>query len=131
SMVLALAAMSVAVQQAPPPTAVTTEAGHVAIAGPPAGWRLQDPADSLWRAARTALDNGEARQAAGLYRRLRTERRFAASEYRAHAYYWEAYARQRVGGTAELRRALESLVQLRRQYPRFENMVEVDRLEAR
>src|SRR5690606_20535644 len=49
----------------------------------------------------------------------------------AHAYDWEAYARQRVGGTAELRRALESLVQLRRQYPRFENMVEVDRLEAR
>ncbi|MGH7447399.1 MAG: hypothetical protein ACRELT_07550, partial [Longimicrobiales bacterium] len=63
---------------------------------PPEGWAPQDPADSLWRAARSMLDAGDARRAAELYRRLRTERRFANSEYRPHAFYWEAYARHRI-----------------------------------
>jgi HEAT repeat protein len=98
---------------------------------PPRSWNAQDPADSLWRAARSALDGGNAREAATLYRRLRTERRFSASEYRSHAYYWEAFARQRVGGVSELRAAQTALTQLRRDYPRFENMAEVERLHAR
>jgi HEAT repeat protein len=98
---------------------------------PPEGWAAQDPADSLWRAARTRLDNGDERQAAELYRRLRSERRFANSEYRSHAFYWEAYARQRIGGAEELRSALSALRALRQAYPRFENMVEVERLESR
>jgi HEAT repeat protein len=98
---------------------------------PPAGWAAQDPADSLWRAARTTLDNGDARRAAELYLRLRSERRFASSEYRSHAFYWEAYARQRIGGPEELRRARSALRSLRQAYPRFENMVEVERLESR
>jgi HEAT repeat protein len=98
---------------------------------PPEGWLPQDPADSLWRAARAALDDGDPRRAAELYRRLRTERRFASSSYRSHAYYWEAYARHRVGGASELRSALATLDGLRRAYPRFENMVEVERLQTR
>jgi HEAT repeat protein len=113
-----------------------TVAVHYAAAGdderlPPRAWVAQDPADSVWRAARSALDAGNARQAAELYRRLRTERRFSASEYRSHAYYWEAFARQRIGGTAELQSARAVLNDLRRQYPRFENMAEVERLYAR
>lgn len=98
---------------------------------PPEGWLPQDPADSLWRAAREALDDGDPRRAAELYRRLRTERRFASSSYRSHAYYWEAYARHRIGGASELRSALATLDGLRRTYPQFENMVEVERLQAR
>ena len=98
---------------------------------PPHGWVPQDPADSLWRAAREALDDGDPRRAAELYRRLRTERRFASSSYRSHAYYWEAYARHRIGGASELRNALATLEGLRRTYPRFENMVEVERLQTR
>ncbi|HSJ31418.1 MAG TPA: HEAT repeat domain-containing protein [Longimicrobiales bacterium] len=98
---------------------------------PPEGWLPQDPADSLWRAARAALDDGDPRRAAELYRRLRTERRFASSSYRSHAYYWEAYARHRIGGASELRSALATLEGLRRTYPQFENMVEVERLQAR
>jgi HEAT repeat protein len=109
--------------------ALASRASHGSL--PPEGWLPQDPADSLWRAARTALDGGDARRAAELYHRLRTERRFASSEYRSHAFYWEAYARQRVGGAAELRNALGALSALRTTYPRFENMVEVDRLESR
>ncbi|HEX2166183.1 MAG TPA: HEAT repeat domain-containing protein, partial [Longimicrobiales bacterium] len=98
---------------------------------PPKGWAPQDPADSLWRAARSALDNGDPRRAAELYHRLRTDRRFRSSEYRSHAFYWEAYARQRIGGVAELRSGMNALRELRRSYPQFENMVEVERLESR
>ncbi|HEX6133986.1 MAG TPA: HEAT repeat domain-containing protein [Longimicrobiales bacterium] len=132
SIVLALVTMSAAPQvQAMPASFAGPGAPGIGGGRPPAAWMTQDPADSLWRAARTTLANGSAREAAELYRRLRTERRFANSEYRAHAYYWEAYARDQIGGAGELRRGLEALRQLRRQYPRFENMVEVDRLEAR
>jgi HEAT repeat protein len=98
---------------------------------PPESWAPQDPADSVWRAARRALDAGNAREAAALYRRIRTERRFAQSEYRSHAYYWEAFARQRIGGTTELQAARSVLAELRREYPRFENMTEVERLLGR
>jgi HEAT repeat protein len=98
---------------------------------PPRAWAAQDPADSLWRAARRALDAGNAMEAAAMYRQIRAERRFAQSEYRPHAYYWEAFARNRMGGAAELNRALEALRELRGEYPRFENMREVDRLESR
>src|SRR5690606_11183988 len=98
---------------------------------PPTAWLAQDPADSVWRAARTSLDNGDAREAATLYRRIRTDRRYASSEYRPHAFYWEAFARQRLGGASELRSARSILAELRRTYPRFENMVEVERLESR
>src|SRR5690606_2080232 len=98
---------------------------------PREGWLPQDPADSLWRAARSALDNGDTRRAAELYHRLRTERRFASSDYRPHAYYWEAYARQRIGGTQELRVAQSALRELQRSHPEFENMVEAERLESR
>ena len=120
-----------AVYAAPAPFAPPMPLDRFDASMPPEGWMPQDPADSLWRAARTALDNGDARRAADLYRRLRTERRFANSEYRSHAFYWEAYARQRIGGNAELRNALTALSSLRRSYPQFENMVEVDRLESR
>ena len=98
---------------------------------PRPSWAPQDPADSLWRAARAALDEGEPRRAAELYRRLRTERRFQNSEYRPHAFYWEAFARHRIGGEAELRSALSALRALRSSYAQFENRVEVDRLESR
>jgi HEAT repeat protein len=127
-------ALSVAMVHAPATPAAherVPAVGHSAAPLPPESWMPQDPADSLWRAARTALDNGDARRAAELYRRLRTERRFASSEYRSHAFYWEAYARQRMGGAAELRNGLSALRALRSAYPRFENMVEVDRLESR
>lgn len=98
---------------------------------PPAAWSLQDPAGSLWRAAREALNSNDAAAAALLYRRIRTERAFASSAYRSHAFYWEAYSRHRVGGTTEMRTARDILQQLRRAHPNYENMLEVERLESR
>jgi hypothetical protein len=101
------------------------------FAAPPASWAPQDPADSLWRAARAALNGNSPAAAAGMYRRIRTEQAFAGSAYRAAAFYWEAFARHRIGSTAELRSARGILQQLRRTHPNYENMSEVDRLESR
>ena len=98
---------------------------------PPESWDAQDPGDSLYTAARNALDRGNPAQAANLYRRLRTEARFARSTYRSQAFYWEAYARDRVGSPSELRQAQRILADLRREFPRFEPMQEVTNLEAK
>jgi len=97
---------------------------------PPESWDQEDPADSLWRAGRAALDRGNAAEAAATYRRLRTDARFARSTYRDDAFYWEAYARDRVGTTSERRSALAVLTELRRAHPRYENMEMVARLET-
>jgi HEAT repeat protein len=90
----------------------------------------QDPADSLWRAAREAVNRGDHARAASLYRQIRTNSRFARSEYRAASYYWEAYARHRIGTDSELRTALGVLRALKRNHPRYEGMAEANRLEA-
>jgi HEAT repeat protein len=104
---------------------------NAATALPPVSWAPQDPADSLWRAARAALNANDAAAAARMYRQIRTESRFTRSEYRAAAFYWEAFARHRIGTVAEMRSAGEILQQLRRTHPRYENMGEVDRLASR
>jgi HEAT repeat protein len=105
--------------------------GADAAALPPEAWAWQDPADSLWRAARQALDRGDNAAAAAAYRRIRSEARFAQSAYRSHAYYWEAFARHRIGTATELRAAQNLIGELRRAYPRFESMAEAERLSAR
>lgn len=97
---------------------------------PRASWRPQDPADSLWRVARDAVNRGNHARAAALYRQIRTNSRYARSEYRAAAYYWEAYARNRIGTDTELRTALGVLRALKRNHPRYEGMAEADRLAA-
>jgi HEAT repeat protein len=75
----------------------------------PEAWLDQDPADSVYRAARAALNGGRYDQAAALFAVLRAE--YPRSGYVADSYYFEALARQRAGGTRNLRRALE-LVEL-------------------
>ena len=74
---------------------------------PPAPWLQGDPADSVYRAARTALDRRDYRQAADLFAQVST--RFPRSGYAADAYYWRAFSLYRVGGTSQLRAALDAL----------------------
>ena len=69
--------------------------------------RLQGPADSLYRVAREALNRNEYGRAADLFNTLRT--RYPKSDYSGDAYYWEAYARYRMGGMNQLRTALALL----------------------
>lgn len=83
---------------------------------PPESWAPQDPADTLWRTARRALNDGDYARAAQLYNRIHDDARYRGSEYRAASMYWEAFARQRMGGRTELQRARSSLTEMRRLY---------------
>ncbi|MBW3553509.1 MAG: HEAT repeat domain-containing protein, partial [Gemmatimonadetes bacterium] len=76
----------------------------------------QDPADSLYRAARESMNRGEHARAADLFRRI--WERHARSTYAPDAPYWEAFNRYRTGDSADLQRALRSLEIQRQRYAR-------------
>jgi HEAT repeat protein len=83
---------------------------------PPEAWLQNDPADSLYRAAREALDRRDYRTAADLFAQLPV--RFPKSGYAADSYYWRAFALYRLGGTAQLRTAREALTTQRDKFPK-------------
>lgn len=70
-------------------------------------WKSDDPADSLYRVAREALNRGEYRRAAQLFSDI--TQKFPRSEYAQDCRYWEAFSRYRLGGTDDLRQALRIL----------------------
>ena len=74
---------------------------------PRAPWAASDPADSIYRAAREALNRGEYRRAAELFREIGAKH--PKSAYAADALYWEAFALYRIGTPADLRTALQVL----------------------
>jgi HEAT repeat protein len=84
--------------------------------GPRAPWLQGDPADSIYRAAREALDRRDYRRAADLFAQVPA--RYPRSGYAPDAYYWRAFALYRVGGTPQLRLALQSLDAQRERHPR-------------
>ena len=102
------------------PPAAPAAAGRVltpardADAGPPPAWLQGDPADSLYRAAREALNRGDYRRGAELFRQI--SGRFPQSGYAADALYWEAFALYKVGDTDGLRQALAALEKQQSQY---------------
>jgi HEAT repeat protein len=80
----------------------------------PAPWLQQDPGDSLYKAAREALNKGQYKDAAELFSQLRT--RYRNSGYVGDALYWEAFARYRLGTTGDLRTGLDLLDTQEREY---------------
>ena len=70
-------------------------------------WAQEDPADSLYRVAREALNRGEYRRAAQVFNEV--TRRYPQSRYAQDCAYWEAFSRYRIGTTDELRLALRIL----------------------
>jgi len=82
--------------------------------GPPAAWLQQDPADSLYKAGREALNRGRYREAVEHFRLIR--RQYPRSGYTADAYYWEAFGLDRLGSTDNLRKALEVLDEQAQRY---------------
>ena len=96
---------------------------------PPAPWVAADPADSLYRAARTALSDGEYSRAATLFKQI--GQRFPKSEYAPDALYWEAFARYRMGGDANLRAALASLDAQRTRFPKASTVGDAQTLSTR
>ena len=64
-------------------------------ASPPAAWLPADPADSLYKAARDALNRREYRTAADLFAQIPA--RYPKSGYAGDALYWQAFALYRRG----------------------------------
>jgi TolA-binding protein len=73
----------------------------------PAPWAQNDPADSLYRVAREALNRGDYRRAAQLFNDL--TRRYPNSNYAYVSTYYEAFSRYRIGTTDELMAADRAL----------------------
>jgi len=88
----------------------------VRTSDPPAPWAQKDPADSLYRAAREALNKNSYRRSADLFGQI--VKRYPKSVYAGDALYWEAFALYRVGGTDELKTAQKLLDTQQRSYPK-------------
>ncbi len=96
---------------------------------PRAPWLSQDPGDSLYRQARELLNGGEYRRAVASFRELAT--RMPTSGYAADAHYWWAFALYRIGGTDELRLAIEVLDTQKAKYPGAKMLAQSDALSLR
>jgi HEAT repeat protein len=81
---------------------------------PPKAWAQSDPADSLYRLAREALNRGEYRRAASLFGDI--SKKFPNSVYGSDARYWQAFALYRLGSPADLHDALNALQDSGRSY---------------
>lgn len=84
-------------------------------ARPRAAYLQGDPADSLYRLARELLNRGEYRRAALTFKELSTK--MPTSGYAADALYWQAFALYRIGGTTEMRSAIDALELQKEKYP--------------
>jgi HEAT repeat protein len=96
---------------------------------PPAPWAAADPADSLYRVAREALNRGDYHRAADMFARIHS--RYPESEYAGDAMYWQAFALYRSGGTSDLRRAQRTLRSQKEKYPKAATRGDAETLEVR
>jgi HEAT repeat protein len=83
---------------------------------PSESWNQQDVADSAYRAARLALNNGQYSRAAELFRSLRDK--YPRSNYVPNTYYWQAFALYRSGSDDGLRAARDALRTQASRYPK-------------
>ena len=90
-------------------------AGVAPQSAPRAPWLQGDPADSLYRAAREALNRRDYSRAADLFAQV--PERYPRSGYAADALYWRAFSLYRLGGTSQLRTALEALHAQHERFP--------------
>ena len=95
----------------------------------PAPWLRGDPADSLYRVAREALNSGNFHRAAGLFADL--VRKYPRSGYAGDALYWQAFAQYREGGADNLKNALARLETQRASYPKATTRGDADALATR
>jgi HEAT repeat protein len=110
------------------PEMVTTPRDPLSAVPRPA-WQQGDPADSLYRAARAALNRNDYRQAAELFRRI--PRTFPRSVYAGDALYWEAFALYREGGSNNLERAEAALDDQADDFPRAATRGDANALRQR
>ncbi|HUC39373.1 MAG TPA: HEAT repeat domain-containing protein [Gemmatimonadales bacterium] len=76
----------------------------------------KDVADSVYRAARQALNNNQYSRAATMFKSIRDK--YPRSAYVPNTYYWQAFALYRTGSEENLRTARTALQTQARQYPK-------------
>jgi TolA-binding protein len=96
---------------------------------PRAPWQADDPADSLYRAAREQLNRGDYRSAARSFALIVDK--YPKSTYAGDALYWQAYAYYSIGEQSQLREALRALDDQRRRYPKAATRGDADALSVR
>lgn len=116
-------------EQLAAPVQATGARVDAARSAPPGSWDQQDPADSLYRAARGALNRASYSQAAYMFQQIYA--RFPKSTYTPDAYYWEALARYRTGSRDDLAAARSALSRQRDTYPKARTRDDAGDLLAR
>ncbi len=82
----------------------------------PAAWlATQDPADSLYREARSALSKRDYTRASDLFGRI--VERYPSSTNAGESMYYQAFSLYRIGGTEKLRSARNVLARMQAKYP--------------
>ena len=94
----------------------------------PGSVRTADPADSLYRLARAALNDGDFRRAAMLFSAV--AERYPDSEYAPDALYYRAYALYRSGTSKELEMAVVALDRQATRYPKAGTLNDAKQLRA-
>ena len=90
--------------------------------------RVGDPADSLYRLARAALDDRDFKRAATLFGTVAD--RYPDSEFAPDALYYRAYALYRSGTSRELELAVQSLDRQATRYPKAGTLSDAKQLRA-
>src|SRR5919109_2222693 len=96
---------------------------------PPEPWAEADPADSLYRLGREAINRGEYRRAARLFEEI--SEKYPRSEYAPDAPYWRAFALYKSGSEDDLREALRTLEAQQRRFSRASTIADSRELAIR
>jgi HEAT repeat protein len=96
---------------------------------PPPSWRADDPADSLYRQSREALNRGAYDDAARGFARI--VERFPKSVYAGDALYWQAFAQYHIGERRSLQAALAALDKQKAEYSDAATRGDADALAVR
>lgn len=106
----------------------TAPALRIPMPRDPGSARTADPADSLYRLARAALNDGDFRRAATLFAAVAD--RYPDSEFAPDALYYRAYALYRGGSSRELELAVLSLDRQATRYPKAGTLNDAKQLRA-
>ncbi len=108
--------------------AYTSEPVRAPVLPAPRSARPADPADSLYRLARTALNDGDFKRAATLFATVAD--RYPDSEFARDALYYRAYALYKSGTSTELRQAVVALDRQVTRYPNAGTLNDAKQLRA-
>ena len=135
AMALPAAVLSFSRQEASAPetrmesVAHARETAFAQVPPPPEPWAEADPADSLYKAGREAINRSDFRRAAALFAEISAK--YPRSEYAPDAPYWRAFALYKAGREDDLRGALASLATQKSKFPKAKTIPDAQELAIR